>query len=327
MKERKRIWIPESLEALEKPIIELPPISIGGYYYVDLIDAKTGEVKQHLEFPNLITDAGLDFIGTGTTLNSIYNLLAVGTSSTTPTVSDTTLGAKIDDTTNDGGVADSDSTEASPREFSFRRRTRIFTEAEAIGSLRELGWEVGGVIANRALFKDLVGNLTTIEKTDNDVLQIVYEYRIFAPQNDVTGTFTPVVGSGSIDYTIRPQNVNANNGWPNLLDNMGNYSLREARVHETQVIGSRTGNNNPSPQASETSSSIEGYVTGTFFRDMKYQWTFPTANFGGFINLLTWNPWNTSGDLMLWQMHLSSSIEKATDTRFDVTFRQRWIRV
>ena len=39
MKERKRLWIPES-----RPIpvvdIELPPIRIGGYYYVYLIDAE-----------------------------------------------------------------------------------------------------------------------------------------------------------------------------------------------------------------------------------------------------------------------------------------------
>lgn len=327
MKERKRIWIPESLEALDKPIVELPSIEIGGYYYVDLIDAKTGKIKQHLEFPNIITDTGLNFVGTGTSLTSLYTILAVGTSATLPTVSDTALGAKIATSSNDGGVADVDSTESTPREFSFRRRTRIFTETEAVGSLRELGWEVGGVLANRALFKDLNGAITTVEKTSNDVLQVVYEYRIFAPLNDVTGTFTPTLGSSSVDYVLRAQNVNANNGWPNLLDNMGSYSTPEARAHETAVIGSRTGNNDPSPQSSESTSSLEAYVAGTFFRDMNYRWTFADANFGSFINLVTWNPWNSAGDLMIWQMFFSSSVEKTINDRFDVTFRQRWTRV
>ncbi len=95
MKERKRLWIPES-DKIPVHHIELPPVQIGGYYYVYLIDAETGEVKRELEFPNLITDSGLDFIGQGTSLDTIYTTLAVGTSNTTPTVSDTALGVLSD---------------------------------------------------------------------------------------------------------------------------------------------------------------------------------------------------------------------------------------
>ena len=322
----KRIWIPE-YQVPEKEIIELPPVKLGGYFYVDLIDAKTGEIKQHLEFPNLITDKGLDFIGQGTSLDTLYNLLAVGTGSTTPAVSDTTLEAQVASTTSDGGIADFDSTSTSP-EFSFRRRARVFLGGVANASLTELGWLVGGVIANRALFKDLACNLTTIEKTKEDILRVVYEYRIFAPLNDVTGTIgASDLATSSIAYTIRPQNVNQNNGWPNLLDNMGDYSTPEARVHETSVLGSRTGDNNPSPQASETTSSFAPYTLGSFFRDMEYKWTPPNGNFSSQIGLITWNPWNTSGDLMLWQMHLSQSIEKEINNTLRITFRQRWTRV
>lgn len=323
---RKRIWIPE-YQIPEREIVELPPVKLGGYFYVDLIDAKTGEIKQHLEFPNLITDKGLDFIGQGISLDTMYNLLAVGTGSTVPSVSDTTLEAIVASSVGSQGIADVDSTSTTP-EFSFRRRTRVFLEGVANASLSELGWLVSGVAANRALFKDLAGNPTTIEKTKEDVLRVVYEYRIFAPLNDVTGTIAVGdLATSSIAYTIRPQNVNQSNGWPNLLDNMGDYSTPEARVHETLVLGSRTGNNNPSPQASETTSSFAPYALGSFFRDMEYKWTPLDGNFSSQIGLITWNPWNTASDLMIWQMHLSQSIEKEINNTLRMTFRQRWARV
>ena len=326
MKERQRVWIPESLRPPMQPIIDMPSIQLDGYYYVDLIDAKTGEVKQHLEFSNLITDAGLNFIGSGTPLNSIYNLLSVGTSNTTPTVSDVALGGKIASSSNGDGQADTDGFQTSPVEFAFRRRIRVFLEEEANGNLRELGWEFGGVIANRTLFKDLKGNPTTVIKTNLDILKVVYEYRVFAPLNDVTGTFSFAPGSASVGYTIRPQNVGTANGWGNLVDNMGSYSTPEARVHEANDFLDRTLDNNPSPQASEDTSSFGGYTAGTFFKDMEYQWNFATANFGSNVNLVTWNPWNSAADDMVWQMHLSSSIEKNINTRLNLIFRQRWTR-
>ena len=93
------------------------------------------------------------------------------------------------------------------------------------------------------------------------------------------------------------------------------------------ILGSRTGNNNPSPQDSESTSSFAPYVAGTFFRDMEYTWNPSDGNFASQIGLITWNPWNTTSDLMVWQMHLSQSIEKEVNNKIDITFRQRWTRV
>ena len=323
MKERKRLWIPES-----RPIpvvdIELPPIRIGGYYYVYLIDAETGEVKRELQFSNLITDAGLDLIGNGNSLNNIYTTLAVGTDNTTPTISDTTLGNEIASTANSDGQADFDGFETSPVEFAFRRRIRQFGQGQAIGNLTELGWKVGGVVANRTLFRDEENNVTTIIKTDRDLLKIVYEYRIFAPLDDVTGTFLFTPSSASIAYTIRSQNVNSVNGWRSLLTNMGAITT-ECRVHESNNFVGRTVDNNPNPRASEDSSSFVPYINGTFFKDTEYNYVFATGNFGSQINLVTWSPWVTTSELM-WQMHLSSSIEKDVNNRMAISFRQRWTR-
>ena len=248
----------------------------------------------------------------------------MGTDNTTPTISDTALGNEIASTTNADGQSDEDGFEIAPVEFAFRRRTRQFGQFEANGQLRELGWLVGGVLANRTLFKDAEDNPTTIIKTKRDILKIVYEYRVFAPLNDVTGTFVFTDGSASVAYTVRPQNVISDNGWNSLLDFMGATGF-EARVHESNDFTDRTIDNNPSPRDSSDSSSFPPYVDGTFFRDIEHFWGFIDGNFGSNINLVTWNNWATTSEL-LWQMHLSSSIEKSINNRLAMSFRHRWTR-
>ena len=327
MKQRKRIWIPEFIEETI-PIIELPPIGIGGYFYVDLIDAKTLHVKQHLEFPNVITNSGLNLLGTGTKLDDMFIECQIGSGNSTPDVTDVILDALIASSSDSGGNDDVNLTESIPVEFALKRRTRIFPEDVGNGSLREVGFSTSGTLSNRALFTDLNGNPTTIEKTDNDFLRVVYETRLFAPLNDVTGTIpSSALRTGTIDYTIRAQNVNQSNGWPDLLGSMGSYADPFAKVHESAVLGSRTANNDPSPNDEETTSSLSEYTSSNFFRDMTYEWRFTDGNFAGLINTVTWNPWHSGSSLGIWQMHLSQSIEKDAQNRIEITFRQRWTRV
>ena len=326
---RNRIWIPEAFSPVTESIIHLPPVRLGGYYTVDLVESKTGKVKQHLEFPNLITNAGLDLIGSGVNLNGVYSLLAVGTGNSTPAVTDTALDNELTPSVNNGGISDVDTTQSSPREYSSRKRTRVFTEAQANGDLTELGWRVGSTLCNRALFADLQGNPTIVYKTSNDILKITYEYRIFAPQGDMSGAFDLGVGSGSTSYIIRPQNVNNALGWGSLRSNLGSLSSSLARIHSTAILGSRTGDNSPTPYSGSTSHSYGGYVSGNYYRDMEYIWTFSGGDFipvGG-VRLITWNPWYASGDSPTWQMYLSASLAKTSLTKFTIKFRHTWNRV
>ena len=61
---RQRIWIPESFDhKTQVPEISIGfTIGVGGYFVVDLLDAESGRIKEHYEFPNLITDLGLDAV-------------------------------------------------------------------------------------------------------------------------------------------------------------------------------------------------------------------------------------------------------------------------
>ncbi len=39
--------------------ISTAPVQLGGYVYIRLLDAKTREIQEEYEFPNLITDVGM----------------------------------------------------------------------------------------------------------------------------------------------------------------------------------------------------------------------------------------------------------------------------
>ena len=323
---RKKIWIPD-IPREQKQVVELPTIGIEGRYYVDLIDSASGKIKQHLEFKNLITDAGLNLIGTGTSITASLTTLVVGVGSTTPAVTDADLVSPIASTSFAGGFVDTFTTQTTPLEFAACKKTRLFLGTEANAALTELGWKTGSVLVNRSLFKDAAGNPTTVNKTNTDLLRIVYEYRLFAPLNDVTGTAIFGEGSNSVVYTIRPQNVNQSPGWVDMLAHMGSYATPFARAHEEQIISSRTSNNDPSPSDDHTTSSFGTYTPGSFFRDMEYEWRPGDGNHAAGIGLVTWNPWYASGQLGMWQMHLSESINKTENNRLSITFRQRWARV
>lgn len=321
---RKRIWIPTQVSS--PFVVELPTIGVEGLYHVELIDEDSGKIKKCLDFHNVITNNGLNSIGSGTTLNVALNILAVGTGSTTPAITDTALVAQIASTSFDGGFADFDSTQTIPVEFSFRKRTRVFLASEANGDLRELGFVSGNVLINRSLFKDSQGNPTTVLKTATDLLKVVYEYRIYAPLTDVTGTFhLGPAACGSLDYVIRPQNVNNALGWGALLSNMGSQSAGAA-LHESLVLSSRTSNNEPTPTADASTASLLPYTGSNFYQDTFFFWDYTVGNFTSSGHLVTWNPWKAS-NRNIWQMACSASIEKHDTNQLTLIFRQRWTRV
>src|SRR5690606_27236713 len=112
MMERRRIWVPEAPMLNLRRYVEVGAvrhaIAVEGYFTVELIHARTGLVKRRLHFRNLITNAGLDALASGTQIINLINYLAVGTGSSEPSYTDTILNAEIARTNSDGGFGDSD---------------------------------------------------------------------------------------------------------------------------------------------------------------------------------------------------------------------------
>lgn len=265
----------------------MPTIKFSGYFTVDLICARTGLVKRHLRFRNLILDSGMNAIGNGTitgAFQSMFQYLGVGTGNTAPAVGQTFLINELARTSANGGVVDAATTGSDYRGL---RRTYEFTELEANGNLTELGVFHGSAGINagtgwcRQLFKDVGGSPTILTKTSAERLRIAYEVRMHFPTvDDATGSVT--VNTINYPFTVRAVDINGawhytgplsiwtlNPGfarWPSVQSVIESNAL----IAQTASLGG---------QVDSSSVTASAYVAGSFTRDMIPLWGTAIANF------------------------------------------------
>ncbi len=262
---------------------------------VELIDSKTGIIKRQLgPFPNLITNAGLNGIGNGTELQNLIEYVSVGTDNTPPDVTDTSLGSIVDTGYNsDGGFA---TLYAAGPSYAYwtATRTREIGEAFGNGNLTELGFFTGagiGTMWMRALFLDGVGSPTTITKTANEKLRIVYEWRVYLTLIPTTDALT--INGVPTDCENRALQGNDSDAWGfyGILNYLGNWNTdnRRANVWENvggawpAIDGGGFGGNN----SQSTSITNVAYGSGNFYRDQDLVWDPGLGNWGGGIGALT----------------------------------------
>lgn len=197
MSRRPRVFSVRPIPAV--PVLLAPRFGVEGW--VTLEHRRKGELLRSLHFPNLITNAGLDALGS-LGINGAIQWLAAGTSGTAPDVTQTTLGNQIGARTDDdGGLADSYGWES---DHVWVKRQRVFGEGSLLGEIAELGFfsaAVAGVMWNRVLVTDDNGDPTTVEMESDDELVVLYEVRLYPPMDDVAGTVT--LGNITYDYTSR----------------------------------------------------------------------------------------------------------------------------
>lgn len=170
------------------------------------LDGRTRVVADWFE--NLILESGLH--QAAIQANGYLTTCSVGSSSVEPNINQTALGLRIATTTNIfstvGGA------QSTPPYFGWVRRTFRFATGTAAGTLAEVGvgWSADGMFS-RSLIKDSNGDPTTITILSDEILDVIYELRLYAPTNDTVGE---VIGNGTT-YTItaRPYRVNSNLHW------------------------------------------------------------------------------------------------------------------
>lgn len=155
-------------------------------------------------FDNLITDAGLNRIGTGGVINNCQ----VGSGSTPPAFSDTALETRIGAAGNVVGSTTGNAS-ASPY-YGWNRMSFRFNAGIAAGNVSEIGvgWGATGNLFSRALIRDSNGDPTTITVLSDEVLDVVYELRLYPPEDDVV--FQTVIGGVTHDCVLRASSVNQN---------------------------------------------------------------------------------------------------------------------
>jgi hypothetical protein len=240
---RNRIWIPEtSLTTPNNPTlsVSLPPVRLQGLFHIEVLDAKTGQVKKEYSFSNTITNTMMNRLGartafiagdalTGSDINNMLSLgdMQLGSGSTPTTGTDLRLqgpyitggpsnNGRVNSSTN-GGIAEttgyvtaSVSASVSQSAYHFFQFVRLFDETVANGPVREIavfprasvGVSVAATASIRTLIRDENGTPVTINKTNQEQLRVRYEYRLFPPSTG--STFVTVLGTTSHSISLMP---------------------------------------------------------------------------------------------------------------------------
>jgi hypothetical protein len=258
---------------------------VSGEYTISVYRSD-GTLKRQLSFPNLITDEGMDSIGTRNGDNWRY--CQVGTGSATPQFGDTQLAQYRAGTEND--VIQSVNVEASGDYRAWWRRRFRFTPGQADGNLSEVGvgWAASGSLFSRALILDELLQPTTITVLSDEYLEVDYYFYLWPSLTDRTGQIT--LDGQVYDYVMRhcgvDQRVNYNSiGWyiTNFEGLRTNYNYSgHGALWETNVLGAVT--DGPSGTKEDRDGSAIGYplgyTLGTYRRYWRVSVGLSNGNFG-----------------------------------------------
>ena len=217
-----------------------------------------GTSRTVADFPNLITNGGLDRIGSGLTYLGYIHL---GTGSTAPTFTDAALTSFLASSNTSASTLDQVSTcaNSSPYYAQYTINKR-FAAGIATGNLAEVGvsWSnTTGSLFSHALILDGGGNPTTITKLADEVLDVLYTLRIYISLADVSAT---VNGYATVIRAAYATTVYTGSiGW--------SYSFSAVAIHffTTQTLGAITSAPSGTTASIETC-TFNAYVDGTYTR-------------------------------------------------------------
>lgn len=316
------ILVPNYRDIISKPF----GIGIMGRIKVELIDAKTKKVKRKLEFNNLITNVGLNGIAIAKIADSaavsLTQYCAVGTGTTAPANTDTTLVSELVS----GSRVQRDTTittsyvSGSP-DYHKCLITYLYNEASANGNLTEVGFfnaAASGTMFSRQLFKDDLGTPTEVTKTSSDQLRIIYELRLYPPAADVVLSAQDISGTVT-DVTVRPMGVGTVN-WNSLFSTLFSDIFKDNVLCRNGTQPTRTAIISPSgiSGGSSGTASTAAYVTDNFYLDRTH--IFDPANGTGTINVVSPNV------SPRFSLGFSTGLVKDNTKRFTLNTRISWAR-
>lgn len=262
-------------------------------------------------FPNLITDPGLNSLGTNT--DFLSNCL-VGSGNTTPTVADTSLVAQVATTSNIQSST-SNAQSSSPYYGSITKTYR-FVAGTATGNLAEVG--IGGsILFSRALILDGGGSPTTITVLSNEVLDVTYQLRLYPNTSDVTGSIT--ISAVSYAFTKRAASVTDSGPWGLGALTGGGQQV----VAYSGAIGAIT--TTPSGSGFGIGVTNAAYGNNNLYRDFTAFFDLNDANLGGIESVVAvFGP--SIGRFGSIQMQFTPSLPKDNTKTLTLGFRHSWSR-
>jgi len=277
-------------------------------------------------FDNLILNQGLDRIGNGG-LNPIFQFCRVGTGTSTPVVTQTSLDAQIA-ASNSIGAATSTANSGSPLYETTLVNTCVFTQGSVVGNITEvgIGWATtGSTLFSRALILDNLGAPTSITLTAIDQLTVYYRVRIVPPLTDYTGSV--VIASTTYNYTSRVASVGSfgNVQWIFTYDYFSSPGA-SATYAAGSTLGAITAYGPTGTQSGATGSVSNGtYTNGNYYKDSTWSWSITQGNATGGIQAIRFS-WGQTYQPFGFQIRFDTPIPKTNTNVLTLVMRFTWYR-
>lgn len=183
-------------------------IGIHNRFDIEVVDARTKEIKRKARAFNVITDGLYDVFFTQRTQSTYFpaycEQIRYGRGNGTPASSDTALFSQIAavSASNDDMGIDYENRVA------YSRRKIVLDESTAVGeTITEVGIGTSNTLCSHALLEDMNGNPVSITKTDTDIITIYATVYVHWASNS---KFTPgIMDSGILQGAILGRGSNA----------------------------------------------------------------------------------------------------------------------
>lgn len=322
------IWVPKFKIIEPKSEIKIGTM-MRGHFLMEGVNSRTGRRRFLAEFDNLITDAGINGIGSqGGLAAACY----VGSGGAEPLFTDTTMNAFVAATAS--VQSSSSSAGVEPDYWVSQSRTYRFAEGAAAGNLAEVGVASGtnpgtAILWSRALIVDGLGIPTTLTILSDEFLDVTYTVQ-FKPSTLVDDTYQVDIQGVTTDVISRPARVGTVNVWSNATVARGGFATRSDFLPTTRVYSGAIGLITSSPGGSAgvfSSMANEAYSQGSLQRDASYTWGLTQGNVGGVRSveaLLGDQPFGQGHGS--WQFELNPVIPKDGTKIMSLSFRHTWAR-
>ncbi len=331
------IWIPK-VKTLDVQDPVCTRIGLAGYFGLHACN-RYGQPRRSLYWKQLVTDYGLNEFASsgGLYWHDASSYLQVGTGTTTPSFSDTTLATYLAGSQNSYASANYAAL-GSPTYGVTHTLYKQFSLGAINATLTEVGIGVSssGSVCFRDLIRDGGGNPTSFPVTSSDQLRVTHTLVMYPPLGtDGTGSFS-ITGSGSHNYTVRAarvSNFDPSNGygWATVGVRGLRTTLSGLSAFATQTLGAETSSPTGTEYTGSGAPSWGSYTNGNFYQDATYTLGLSQYNIVGGIGSVVLNLSGTSASNGgLFQMAFSPTIDKyagSVQRILTLPFRFSWARV
>jgi len=322
---RPRIWIPEAphlaLRRYNEIAITTSCVRVEGWFDLEMLHAATGLVAFKSRFRNTIVDNAMNAFAT-TSPATMMQYVAVGTSGTAPATNQAALLAHVDRTNATGGFADGGGWATDNQTYSYYRITRVFTTAQAIGNLAEVGvFDTSNVSTSTMLcrqqIKDGAGNPTVLAKTSEYELRVTYELRYYPVLADTT--YSATINGASQTITTRPRFLGSPFGdWSITNRPFISAGATDFQLSAGGLVGVQAG---PSSPVNASTLVLQSYTTGNFYREVQVEWNGSVANTTTYLSIHA----GRSG--CPYQHLLTTGVSKTNVQKYVLLMRGIWTRL